>query len=58
VPSTREHRILGANGSIARVATQQFLEQTDARATDARLTLYLRSARRVKHHDAFMPKPF
>jgi uncharacterized protein YbjT (DUF2867 family) len=35
--------ILGANGQIARVATELFLEQTDAR-----LTLYLRNARRLK----------
>jgi uncharacterized protein YbjT (DUF2867 family) len=39
--------ILGASGSIARVATDLFLAETDAR-----LTLYLRSARRVKQHDA------
>jgi uncharacterized protein YbjT (DUF2867 family) len=35
--------ILGANGQIARVATELFLERTDAR-----LTLYLRNARRLK----------
>lgn len=35
--------ILGANGQIARVATNLFLERTDAR-----LTLYLRNARRLK----------
>jgi uncharacterized protein YbjT (DUF2867 family) len=39
--------ILGANGGIARVATDLFLEETDAR-----LTLYQRNARRVKHHNA------
>ena len=39
--------ILGANGSVARVATDLFLNETDAR-----LTLYLRNARRVKHVDA------
>ena len=38
--------ILGAAGDIARVATQLFLDQTDAR-----LTLYLRRAARVKRHD-------
>jgi saccharopine dehydrogenase-like NADP-dependent oxidoreductase len=36
--------ILGANGSIGRVAIDLFLAQTDAR-----LTLYLRNARRLKH---------
>ncbi len=35
--------ILGANGQIARAATELFLERTDAR-----LTLYLRNARRLK----------
>ena len=35
--------ILGANGGIARVATSLFLARTDAR-----LTLYLRNARRLK----------
>jgi saccharopine dehydrogenase-like NADP-dependent oxidoreductase len=35
--------ILGANGQIARVATDLFLERADAR-----LTLYLRNARRLK----------
>jgi|SRR5271165_571244 len=35
--------ILGANGQIARVATQLFLQRTDAQ-----LTLYLRNARRIK----------
>jgi len=35
--------ILGAHGQIARVATDLFLKQTDAR-----LTLYLRNARRLK----------
>ena len=35
--------ILGANGQIARVATDLFLTRTDAR-----LTLYLRNARRLK----------
>jgi len=34
--------ILGAHGQIARVATDLFLKQTDAR-----LTLYLRDARRL-----------
>lgn len=38
--------ILGASGSIARVATDLFL-----RETDAKLTLYLRDARKVKHVD-------
>jgi hypothetical protein len=36
--------ILGANGDIARVATDLFLNETDAR-----LTLYLRNARRLAH---------
>jgi uncharacterized protein YbjT (DUF2867 family) len=35
--------ILGANGQIARAATELFLKRTDAR-----LTLYLRNARRLK----------
>jgi hypothetical protein len=35
--------ILGAHGQIARVATDLFLKRTDAR-----LTLYLRNARRLK----------
>jgi len=35
--------VLGAQGQIARVATDLFLKQTDAR-----LTLYLRNARRLK----------
>ena len=35
--------ILGAHGQIARVATELFLKRTDAR-----LTLYLRNARRLK----------
>jgi saccharopine dehydrogenase-like NADP-dependent oxidoreductase len=35
--------ILGAHGQIARVATGLFLKRTDAR-----LTLYLRNARRIK----------
>ena len=35
--------ILGAHGQIARVATDLFLKHTDAR-----LTLYLRNARRLK----------
>ena len=39
--------ILGASGSIARVATELFLAKTDAR-----LTLYLRRARRVDQRDA------
>jgi uncharacterized protein YbjT (DUF2867 family) len=38
--------ILGANGSIARVATGLFL-----RETDARLTLYLRNVRKLKNVD-------
>jgi saccharopine dehydrogenase-like NADP-dependent oxidoreductase len=38
--------ILGANGSIARVATELFLEQPDVR-----LTLYVRSARRLRNSD-------
>jgi len=37
--------ILGAHGQIARVATDLFLKRTDAR-----LTLYLRKARRLKLH--------
>jgi uncharacterized protein YbjT (DUF2867 family) len=39
--------ILGATGSIARVATRLFLE-----TTDARLTLYVRDARRLKNADS------
>jgi uncharacterized protein YbjT (DUF2867 family) len=39
--------VLGAAGSIARVATDLFLERTDVR-----LTLYLRSARRLKKLDS------
>ena len=39
--------ILGANGSVARVATELFLKETDAR-----LTLYVRGARKLKHADA------
>ncbi len=39
--------ILGANGSVARVAIEQFLERTDTQ-----LTLYLRNARKLKHVDA------
>jgi uncharacterized protein YbjT (DUF2867 family) len=38
--------ILGAGGSIARVAIPLFLEETDAQ-----LTLYLRRARRMKRHE-------
>jgi len=38
--------ILGANGSVARVATDLFLRQTDAQ-----LTLYLRNARRLTQAD-------
>ena len=38
--------ILGASGSVARVATEHFL-----RETDARLTLYLRDARKLKQVD-------
>jgi uncharacterized protein YbjT (DUF2867 family) len=38
--------ILGANGSIARVAIALLLQETDAR-----LTLYLRNARRLKNPD-------
>jgi uncharacterized protein YbjT (DUF2867 family) len=36
--------ILGANGSIARVAIESFLKETDAQ-----LTLYLRNSRRLKN---------
>lgn len=36
--------ILGANGQVARVATELFLKESDAR-----LTLYLRRASRLKH---------
>jgi uncharacterized protein YbjT (DUF2867 family) len=39
--------ILGASGGIARVATALFLTETDAR-----LTLYVRNARKLKHVDA------
>jgi len=39
--------ILGANGSVARVAIDLFLKETDSKRT-----LYLRDARRVKHVDA------
>jgi uncharacterized protein YbjT (DUF2867 family) len=39
--------ILGANGSIARVAIDMFLKETDAR-----LTLYLRNSRRLKNIDS------
>jgi uncharacterized protein YbjT (DUF2867 family) len=39
--------ILGATGSVARVATDLFLE-----GTDARLTLYVRSARKLRNVDA------
>jgi uncharacterized protein YbjT (DUF2867 family) len=39
--------ILGAGGSVARVATELFLEETDAR-----LTLYVRNARKLKNTDA------
>jgi uncharacterized protein YbjT (DUF2867 family) len=39
--------ILGANGSVARVATDLFLKQTDAK-----LTLYLRDARKLKTIDS------
>lgn len=38
--------ILGANGLIARVAIDLFLKETDAK-----LTLYLRNARRLRHVD-------
>lgn len=38
--------ILGAGGSVARVATNLFLGQTDAK-----LTLYLRNARRLRNPD-------
>lgn len=41
--------ILGANGQIARAATKLFLERTDAR-----LTLYLRNARRLKLSEPMM----
>jgi uncharacterized protein YbjT (DUF2867 family) len=39
--------ILGANGSIARVAIDQFLTETDAQ-----LTLYLRNSKRLRNPDA------
>jgi uncharacterized protein YbjT (DUF2867 family) len=39
--------ILGANGSIARVAIDLFLKETDAK-----LTLYLRDSRRLKNIDS------
>jgi uncharacterized protein YbjT (DUF2867 family) len=39
--------ILGANGQIARFATELFLERPDVR-----LTLYLRNSRRLKNPDA------
>jgi saccharopine dehydrogenase-like NADP-dependent oxidoreductase len=39
--------ILGANGSIARVAIDLFLKQTDAK-----LTLYLRDRRKLKQIDS------
>jgi uncharacterized protein YbjT (DUF2867 family) len=42
----RKILILGAGGSIARIATDLFLAQTDAR-----LTLYLRHSRRITNHD-------
>jgi len=38
--------ILGANGSLARNTTRVFL-----RSTDARLTLYLRQANRLRNPD-------
>ena len=38
--------ILGASGSVARVAIDRFLKESDAR-----LTLYLRDARKLKHVD-------
>jgi nucleoside-diphosphate-sugar epimerase len=38
--------ILGANGQLARNTTRVFLDQTDAK-----LTLYLRRARRIKNPD-------
>lgn len=38
--------ILGANGSVARVAIQRFMEHTDAQ-----LTLYVRDAQKLKHVD-------
>jgi uncharacterized protein YbjT (DUF2867 family) len=41
-PAMKKVLILGANGSIARVATSLFLEETDAE-----LTLYLRNASRL-----------
>ncbi len=41
--------VLGAHGQIARIATRQLLERTDAT-----LTLYLRRARRL---DALVPNP-
>jgi uncharacterized protein YbjT (DUF2867 family) len=43
MPNMTNILILGANGQIARAATELFLERTDAR-----LTLYLRKARRLK----------
>jgi saccharopine dehydrogenase-like NADP-dependent oxidoreductase len=39
--------ILGASGGIARVATDLFLKETDAR-----LTLYVRNARKLEGVDA------
>ena len=39
--------ILGANGSIARVAIELFLKETDAQ-----LTLYLRNPSRLKNIDS------
>jgi uncharacterized protein YbjT (DUF2867 family) len=45
--SMKKVLILGANGSIARVATSLFLEETDAQ-----LTLYLRNARRLGKIDS------
>ncbi len=41
--------ILGANGQIARVATDLFLKDTDAE-----LTLYLRNARRLRASTAML----
>lgn len=39
--------VLGANGSVARYATEQFLNETDAR-----LTLFLRTPRKLRNVDA------
>ncbi|WP_283780670.1 NAD(P)H-binding protein [Peribacillus frigoritolerans] len=39
--------ILGANGSLARVAIDRFLKETDAQ-----LTLYMRNSRRLRNIDS------